>query len=195
MQYTVTTPRSRSLTLWPLLVAFTLPACATSAGPTTVGGAEASNAGSDETASAEPERSPGMRTVTAASEGVMGEPWDLRGELPPDAEAVEFGEEDWLGEVLNVRSRGNGTVLRLRVWTTGDGTVDDIGDPNYVVAGIALEVMENPNGSTISWTVDDADPRHPHLTIEVAWRQGQSDMGLRLDGIIDPAQGTVFVED
>ena len=135
------------------------------------------------------------RRVLSAPVGLAGEAWDLRDQLPPGAEPVELGDEGWAGEYLELGARGNDTALRLRVWTTGDGTYDDEGDPRMYVAGIAVEVMENPNGSNISWIVDEEDPERPHLEVVVEWRSARTTHGLRLSGVIGIPEGISFVQD
>ncbi|RLB55078.1 MAG: hypothetical protein DRJ42_07210 [Deltaproteobacteria bacterium] len=85
--------------------------------------------------------------------------------------------ETSFGHVLELGDRGMGVKLRFNTWVAGG-----------LAAGVAVELMENPNGAKVTWSVRDPNPEGPKLRILVESGTG----GLEIRGRINPA-GATFV--
>lgn len=120
--------------------------------------------------------------------GLIGVPLDLRASLPAHVTAPAALDVDRsYGHVLALGRRGNDTKLRVDTWTVHDGD-------RSVVVGVVVEVLENPNGTIVTWTATDRDPAGPRLEIRVVWRTVGSTHELVVTGRVDPV-AAVFVAD
>lgn len=126
----------------------------------------------------------------ATPEGMVGEPFERFDALPETAEKIPLTKENGTGVIMDLDGRANGTEIRLWCW---NAPVDE-GRPSWMFAGVGVEVVENPNGTNVSWEVQEHVDYGARMSIDISWREGGSLlggekgslMGLMLSGRLDP---------
>jgi hypothetical protein len=127
--------------------------------------------------------------------GMVGQPYDFRHLLPAEVEAPAALTTETIdgGHVLQLRERGNDTTVRVLAWGASDEQTPF--GPSYLSA-VCVEVMENPNGSQVTWKASNPKPAESvRLEINVAWVEEGRLMELWLPGVVDNKKGATFVPD
>jgi hypothetical protein len=130
---------------------------------------------------------------TASQLGMVGQV-DLRAQLPPGAEAVASLDLATASHApLPVSTdRSNGVVLETLAWVTHLAP-DEEGYAEPALAGVAVNVLANPNGARVVSEVLESSAGGALLRINIEWdRPGGGLMELEINGSVMAHSPTEF---
>lgn len=123
--------------------------------------------------------------------GPVGEPRDMRADLPTNADPIAtLDPSHAAAHVLELGQRGHNTTLRVLSWTTC--LRDELQlCRDLRIGAVGVEVLENPEATTVTWTSGDRTAGAVPLDMIVAWPTSNGGIGeLRLEGRVVEASAT-----